>query len=485
MDQSQLNPNKLVVRDSTRELTYRELSDQVRKACEALHALGVQQGEVIAVEIVDPIDHLVATLALAYLGAVSVSLSISMPNDYVSRVLHLTGCSRIVADNLAHTFARIWPKQVISWPEVVSGTALYSSEPQPRSPKDFWTYVIGSGSTGRRKILPVSHGTQITRALKGADWLPYGDSDVIHSTVPMSYYATKQRFFEALAMGSAMHLGPLSPAQYLSEIEAKKITALYGTVFHFETLLRLLPNEDRPVFGKIKALVIGGSHVSSDLRTRIRNRLSSNLYVVWGTNESHTSTMTRLGQDNDANETVGHPLPGVRLEVVSSADTPLPIGERGRIRVASDSCIDEYLNDDELTQRAFKDGWFYTGDIGYLESSGELVHLGRSDDMMIVNGINLFPAEVEQCLRSYPGVTDAVVAPISSRRHQNIPIALISVSEGVKIDKNQLLSFVQQSIGKYALQDFRIVKSIPRNDQGKLTQASLQGAIKRIWGNLV
>jgi acyl-coenzyme A synthetase/AMP-(fatty) acid ligase len=204
--------------------------------------------------------------------------------------------------------------------------------------------------------------------------------------------------------------------------------------------------------------------------------------VVWGTNESHTSTITRLNQEPDGIETVGHPLPGVRLEVVSSLGVPLPIGARGLIRVASDSCVKGYLDDDELTQLSFREGWFYTGDIGYMADSGELVHLGRSDNMMIVNGINLFPSEVERCLRSYPGVTDAVVAPIRNRLSQNLPIALISVSQGTAIDRRALLAFVHKTIGSYALYDFRLVRSIPRNDQGKLPKESLQAAIKKFWG---
>lgn len=481
LNQTSLNPNGLAVRDMNKDLTYREFTDQVLRACTVLDSLGVQADEVVAIEMADPVDHLVATLALAYLGAISVSFSVSMPNGYVSTVMKLTGCSRVISKNSPRQISRAWTKPVIAWEEVVQGEITFTRGPESRTQGDIWTYVIGSGSTGRRKILPVSHGVQVARALKGGEWLPYDNSDVIHSTVPMAYYATKQRFFEAMAIGAAMHFGFLSTPEYISEIRSKRITVLYGTVFHFENILRSLSIKDEGVFSQVRALIIGGSHVSSDLRKRISESLSPNLFVVWGTNESHTSTITQLNLGDTHAETVGYPIPGVRLELVSDKGFQVPRGERGRIRVSSDSCIDRYLNDEELTRIAFRDGWFYTGDVGYLTGDGELVHLGRSDDMMIINGINLFPAEVERCLRSFPGIADAVVVPIGHRLSQDLPVALIVASPMARVEKGEVLSFVHSSIGNYALFDLRVVNAIPRNDQGKLTHESIRKVVSQLW----
>ncbi|MEN9316130.1 MAG: hypothetical protein RIS35_2523 [Pseudomonadota bacterium] len=135
--------------------------------------------------------------------------------------------------------------------------------------------------------------------------------------------------------------------------------------------------------------------------------------------------------------------------------------------------IDGYLGDPEATARQFRGGWFYPMDLGRLEPDGQLVFCGRADDMMIVNGINLYPAEVERCLMSHPAVRDCVAFPVPHPVHQDVPVCAVVVDPMIHTTAGELRDHVCRRIGAYALGSVLILDRIPRNAQGKPVRAEL------------
>ena len=104
--------------------------------------------------------------------------------------------------------------------------------------------------------------------------------------------------------------------------------------------------------------------------------------------------------------------------------------------------INGYLDDISATQKAFRDGWFYPGDVGQFLPDGQLLHLGRADNMMIVSGVNLYPAQVENCLRQVSGVREVVVKPLPHKSLQDLPCALIVAEKGLRLESKELLKKV-------------------------------------------
>ena len=160
------------------------------------------------------------------------------------------------------------------------------------------------------------------------------------------------------------------------------------------------------------------------LRNKIKQRVTDNLYVLWGTNESHTATITKPSEVFLTPHSVGHLFPGFSIKIVDGNGQSVPAGIDGEVRLASPTIIDGYLGDKDATKKAFHDQWFHTGDLGHLTTDGQLVHRGRVDDMMIVGGVNVYPAEVEECLLAVDGVSDAIVKPLPHPQVQDIPVAL-------------------------------------------------------------
>ena len=145
----------------------------------------------------------------------------------------------------------------------------------------------------------------------------------------------------------------------------------------------------------------------------------------------------------------------------------LPTGLPGLIAIQSDQLISGYLNDDEATQRALIDGWFIPGDVGRFTPDGHLIYCGRSDNMMIFNGINIFPIEIEQCLLNHPDVADVVAMPTRHAMHQDVPIAIVVLHKNAKTTEQQLRRFAAKNLGPKQPRRILLVDDIPRNQQGK------------------
>ena len=367
---------------------------------------------------------------------------------------------------------------ILSWSEVQLRAFPRLDIPAYDAVDHTWLFATGSGSAGRPKIMPVTHRQQLLRASLGQHWLPYGSNDVLLSLVSMYFYASKQRCLEAFALGAAVFLDQPNRTDHRKEVANGTINAIYGTVFHIAQLIRQLPQDAELQYKQLSALMIGGSTVSMPFRQEIRQRLTPNLYVLWGTNECHTATVTRLSEVYDTKGGVGHPLPGFVVEIVDEHGQSLPSGIEGQIRVASATTITGYLGDDTASSKAFRGSWFYPGDVGCLTPNGQLIHKGRADDLMIVNGINVYPAEIEQCLRSLSGVTDTVVTPLKHSVTQDVPVALVVLDHPTDLSPQAILKHVHDQLGRHALHGLLVVNRIPRNEQGKVQREVVREILK-------
>ena len=143
-----------------------------------------------------------------------------------------------------------------------------------------------------------------------------------------------------------------------------------------------------------------------------------------------------------------------------------------------------YLGDAEATSMAFRDGWFHPKDLGRLGSDGLLDHCGRADDLMIVDGVNVYPAEIERALASLPGVAQAVAVPVRHPVHQDIPVAVVTLDVDAGLDETTLLRRARERLGPRAPALVVVLPEIPRNAQGKPLRRRLEEIVARhVRGN--
>ncbi len=206
--------------------------------------------------------------------------------------------------------------------------------------------------------------------------------------------------------------------------------------------------------------------VPEALRARIRERFTPNLYISYGTNETGTVTLAGPELVGAVPGIVGHLIPGMEAEIIDGAGNRLDPGEEGRLRVRSAGMVTGYLNDGEATARAFLDGCFDTGDLAVFTDGGALIHKGRADDMMIYDGINIYPGEIENALLNHLVVAEVAAFSLRSSELGDIPFAAVVIKS--QASEEDLISHCRSWLGAHAPAGIMIVPKLPRNAVGKV-----------------
>src|SRR5256886_6510250 len=184
---------------------------------------------------------------------------------------------------------------------------------------------------------------------------------------------------------------------------------------------------------------------------------------------------TTLFRSNERRRAGSCGLPiGNEMKVVDDNDQEVPIGELGEIVLRGENILKGYFKNPEATEKAFRDGWFHTGDIGYRDQDGFFYIIDRKSDMIIRGGENIYPREIDEVLYQHPAVAAAATIGVPDPLYGEEVAAFIVPKDGMKISAEELLSFCQERLADYKCpKTIRLVKDIPKGPTGKLFKREL------------
>jgi acyl-coenzyme A synthetase/AMP-(fatty) acid ligase len=176
---------------------------------------------------------------------------------------------------------------------------------------------------------------------------------------------------------------------------------------------------------------------------------------------------------DDDLEAVGIPVPWIELEIVDACDNIVAAGEIGEVRVRSECMAHEYYQDPAATARHFRDGWFYPRDLASRTPGGALRLHGRSDDMINLHGIKIFPAQIERALEAHPAVRAAAAFAQPSATHGDIPVVAVELHDAAAATEEELMVRARELLGVCAPRKIILLDSLPRNAAGKIVKHEL------------
>lgn len=442
------------------------------RAATFLHRNGVKAGDVVALTFASELTLLVMMLATARIGATVFSLPRNSP-PLLRAEMAAGANARILATDCADADDAGLPRLPVDIDALSNVDAPIDVIIREDSPQAPWLIITGSGSTGRPKRFSVTHAQFYARISLTIETISLSPNDRLASLAHLDFTSPKERCLAALCAGAAVVLFDRNQPNPVALCRRNQVSILDATVFHLEQLLAALPGDAKDMLGSLRVLLVSASTVSDGLRRRVLKTLSRALYVRYGTNESGLLTIAKPPDVLSPPGTIGRPPAGVSVEVVDADGQVLPPGKIGQIRVKSPGMIGGYLDDEKATQLAFKDGWFMPGDLGKFTPDGHLIYCGRADHMMIMNGINIYPAEIERIITRHPAVCDAAAIPLRSTVHQHIPVCAVVLQNAPHVTENELLSFALQRLGSHGPKRIVVLEHIPRNEQGKLIRPQL------------
>jgi malonyl-CoA/methylmalonyl-CoA synthetase len=181
--------------------------------------------------------------------------------------------------------------------------------------------------------------------------------------------------------------------------------------------------------------------------------------------------------------TVGFPLPGVQLRVRDEQGSDAPAGEIGAIQVKGPNVFKGYWRMPEKTQEEFTaDGWFKTGDVGKVDERGYVTIVGRSKDLIISGGYNVYPAEIEACINDMPGVAESAVVGVPHPDFGEVGVAIVIPKPGAQVDSDQLIATLKSQLANFKIpKRCFVVGELPRNTMGKVQKNLLREQHKSLF----
>jgi cyanophycin synthetase len=460
--------NIVALKSSKKSISYQQLIGTIDLYAENLKKSGIKSGDVVALTLEDEFELSIFSLALGLISAVTICLPRSLTLMQRKDCLSKSGahfylfCDAISVDNAKSDVLRLM--------KIVNHKSNLLNHKHSES--NLFRLALGSGSTGDRKLIPITHDLMKQRIYIFDGSIPYPPGKKSASCVHIEYGLGYFRLITSLYRGLT-HIFLNSFTDDMGRlIEQESINQLSLTTFH---LKKLLEEKGRLDFSaeSLESLIVGSSIVPEGLRRAVMKTFGDILTITYGTNETLFLSVLNPKTPNIAENSIGFSPQGVEVEIVGTDDSRLDFGDIGKIRVKSPGLIREYLNNHPDNQKFFRDGWFYTGDMGKLTHAGELVFCGRADDMMVLNGINIYPAEIESCLMSFPGVEDAFAFSLKHPESQDSLIAFVVSKRGDEIFFSSLMAYAAERLGFRAPLQIKIVNKLPRSEAGKIAREAI------------
>ncbi len=455
-------------------VTYRDLGKLIRSGAAWLDKQGVKSGDVVGIGIAEPTAHIIASLSLGYLGITQIYMSPYAKSAAEESIATRARMGLLLVQPDCKPTTRFPTLEFTPSRSQASISPIYDDllNDAPEAP---YIINIGSGTTGAPKFIAYDQKIAYERTINTRPFII--ETDIILSMVPLSFWSGKQTVMAALLAGATMlFMSPSSAIQnFVSVVRRFSVSYVKLTPFHAHQILDRLPAPAQ--LDSIRVFKMSSTRVDESLRHNVARSLTQNIAVIYGSNEVGTISFASPPLALTHPHTVGRAPDHVTIEIVDEQDRPLPPNSPGLIRVKSTCAVDGYCDDPDATARAFRDGWFYPGDLGELTHDRLLIHHGRADDMMIYDGINIFPAEIERVLLDHAAVVEAAAFPISSERHGNLPAAAVTVNAAV--ETHELIAFCRARLGVATPKVLRIVDHMPRTANGKIRKVELANQFSR------
>jgi malonyl-CoA/methylmalonyl-CoA synthetase len=358
-------------------------------------------------------------------------------------------------------------------------------EPVPRQADDLACILYTSGTTGRSKGAMLTHGNIRSNTLTLKDywgWQP-GRDVLIHALPLFHVHGLFVAAQAALLTGSKMlWLSKFDPKLVVSRLPEATVFMGVPTLY-----VRLLgePGLTREACKNMRLFLAGSAPLLIETFNEFAERTGHTIVERYGMSETSilTSNPYRAEDGERRGGTVGFPLPGIGLRVQGDKGEPCPVGEVGGIQVKGPNVFVGYWRMPEKTKEEFTDdGWFKTGDVGRIDERGYVTIVGRSKDLIISGGYNVYPAEVEGFINEMPGVAESAVVGVPHPDFGEVGVALVVPKPGASLDDATVLQALKGRIANFKVpKRVFVMKELPRNTMGKVQKNVLRDQHKALF----
>ena len=433
------------------------------------------QGKVVALSIKNPLIHFGFYYSCLRAKICHLSLDSNASYDQQLSEIKLFNANIVIKDhsmNLNVSTAFI-VDQNFQLKQVFQG-----KEVAPNSQYQGYAYLLkGSGTTASPKLIGITRNSLAAQVDRDFELFSFKPLDRFYTWTAINFNTPKRRTLSALYNRLTVYLPRQKPENLLLFLSQRSIEHLALTTNQARLLVANIQSGEileAPLFPTIKTLMVSSSVVYMGLRQKLMKWVSPNLFIGYGCNELGELTKATPEEVKQYPNTIGSPLSGVDIKVVNKGGGLCEVGQPGQIMIKKDFLKSIYIDNPGLNEELVKQGYFIPNDVGYFNKDGLLFYKSRSDDLIIFQGVNIYPAEVEEVLISHPAIEEAAVFPLITNEGEQVPFSFVTLSQpDLRISEYDILVWSRAKLGIKHPKRVFICEELKKTEAGKVIKRDL------------
>ena len=481
-DCAQKHSEKTAVYFGEKEISYAQLLAQSHAvAAQLQNHFGVKPGDRVGLWLKNCPEFVAGVFGILQAGAVVVPINNFLKPAEVNYILNDGGIEILISDaELSAHFSEFQAERkslkILKVEEFTSEIIKHKSQiiNYERNEKDLAVIIYTSGTTGKPKGAMLSHGNLLHNVNSCRLVLQAVPDDCLAVLLPMfhTYMMTVGIFLPFTVGGSIVLVKSLHPPRaMLQEIFSRRATILPAV----PSFYRMMLGAQLPVPLPIRIFISGSAPLPMQTLKEFEEKFKVPLIEGYGLSEASPVVSKNPLKGIRKAGSIGLPVANVEMSVQNESGKFLGANETGEICVRGGNVMQGYWNQPEETKKVFRGDWLLTGDIGYRDADGYYYITDRKKDMLLVNGINVYPREIEEVIYHFPGVKEAAVIGVPDARRGEQPVAFVAAAEGQTLDEKELLQFIRSQLADYkAPKQIIILSALPKNATGKILKTELR-----------
>ncbi len=518
-------PNKIATDFLGKQLTYKQLNEQVGKAASVLRAAGIRRGDHVALILPNCPQHIIALYAIFRLGAVATEHNPLAPTSEIQSQLKrctpklviaweksvekvLTGFNsnyKVYAVNLTAALpvsSRVLlslpvpkaraerkkmrsklPSSIPNWDSMVAQARQMTVFPSDIPSDSTAALLHTGGTTGEPKSVILTHKNLLSNAEQSAAWVKdlHEGAEVFYSVLPFFHaFGLTLCCLAAIRMVATQVILPkFDENLFLDTMKRMPCTFLPGVPPMFSRIVKAANSRKIDSLPSIRYAVSGAMSLNKEIAESWEKLTSGYIIEGYGMSESSPIAVGNPLSSSRRPGALGIPFPSTEVKIVDPEDisVEVPIGEVGELLVKGPQVFKGYYNNQKETDNVLQDGWLRTGDLVY-EDDGFIIMADRRKEIIITGGFNVYPSQVEAAVRTMPGIADVAVVGLPEEERGESVVAAIVLKKGMKVDLESVRKWAEKSLSHYALpRQIAILSEIPYSHLGKVIRKKVQAEL--------